>query len=54
MHYIQILVSSAEYETFVRLMKIMRPIAESRRILSKADEKSGAMPSKSKKNSKGM
>jgi hypothetical protein len=27
-HYIQILISSAEYETFVRLMKIMKPIAE--------------------------
>ncbi len=28
--YIDILLSSAEYETFVKLMKIMRPIAEAR------------------------
>lgn len=27
-HYIQILLSSVEYETFVRLMRIMKPIAE--------------------------
>lgn len=27
-HYIQILISSIEYETFVRLMRIMKPIAE--------------------------
>ena len=26
-HYIQILLSSAEYDTFVRLMKLMKPIA---------------------------
>lgn len=29
-HYISILLSSAEYETFVRLMKIMRPAAEAK------------------------
>jgi hypothetical protein len=29
-HYIDILLSSVEYETFVKLMKIMRPVAESR------------------------
>ncbi len=28
--YIDILLSSSEYETFVKLMKIMRPIAEAR------------------------
>jgi hypothetical protein len=27
-HYVQILISSIEYETFVRLMRIMKPIAE--------------------------
>ena len=29
-HYIDILLSSVEYETFVKLMRIMRPVAESR------------------------
>ena len=29
-HYITILLSSVEYETFVKLMRIMRPVAESR------------------------
>jgi hypothetical protein len=29
-HYINILLSSVEYETFVKLMKIMRPVAEQR------------------------
>mmetsp|Transcript_78043 Transcript_78043/g.153216 ORF Transcript_78043/g.153216 Transcript_78043/m.153216 type:complete len:193 (+) Transcript_78043:129-707(+) len=29
-HYIDILLSSVEYETFVKLMKIMRPVAELR------------------------
>ena len=37
-HYIDILLSSVEYETFVKLMKIMRPVAETR-LLSKADAK---------------
>ena len=37
-HYIDILLSSVEYETFVKLMKIMRPVAESR-LSSKADSK---------------
>lgn len=36
-HYINILLSSAEYETFVKLMKIMRPAAEMR--MNKADAK---------------
>ena len=35
--YIDILLSSVEYETFVTLMKIMRPVAESR--LAMADSK---------------
>lgn len=51
-HYIQILVSSAEYETFVRLMRIMRPIAQSRQILN-ADDKDYVRPVKLKKASKG-
>lgn len=29
-HYIDVLLSSVEYETFVKLMKIMRPVAEMR------------------------
>ncbi len=29
-HYINILLSSVEYETFVKLMRIMRPVAEMR------------------------
>lgn len=36
--YIDILLSSVEYETFVKLMKIMRPVAESR-LSSTADPK---------------
>ena len=36
--YIDILLSSVEYETFVKLMKIMRPVAESR-LSSIADAK---------------
>ena len=34
-HYISILLSSVEYDTFVKLMKIMRPVAE-RRLASAA------------------
>ena len=30
MHYINILISSAEYDTFVKLMRIMRPVAEAK------------------------
>lgn len=42
MHYIQILLSSAEYETFVRLMKIMKPIAKMKNEMkSDAKEPSG-------------
>lgn len=37
-HYVDILLSSVEYETFVKLMKIMRPLAESR-LSTKADAK---------------
>ena len=29
-HYINILISSAEYDTFVKLMRIMRPVAEAK------------------------
>lgn len=35
-HYIDILLSSVEYETFVKLMKIMRPVAEMRASVAKA------------------
>ncbi len=31
--YVQILISSVEYNTFVRLMRIMRPVAESKQSL---------------------
>ena len=37
-HYVDILLSSVEYETFVKLMKLMRPLAESR-LSTKADTK---------------
>ena len=40
-HYIDILLSSVEYETFVKLMRIMRPVAESR-TASAADAKAGS------------
>lgn len=39
-HYIQILLSSAEYDTFVRLMKLMKPIAMAKKA-SQADAKHG-------------
>ena len=39
-HYVDILLSSVEYETFVKLMKIMRPLAESR-LSAKAETKVG-------------
>lgn len=35
-HYINILLSSVEYETFVKLMRIMRPVAELRASAAKA------------------
>lgn len=47
-HYINVLMSSVEYETFVKLMKIMRPVAEQRLFLqsmandAKAEEKMSA------------
>jgi hypothetical protein len=44
-HYIDILLSSVEYETFVKLMRIMRPVAESR-LAAQADAK--GTPSKDK------
>lgn len=45
-HYISILLSSVEYETFVKLMKIMRPVAELRQMnaLRAADAKSESGP----------
>ena len=39
-HYIQILLSSAEYDTFVRLMKLMKPIAMAKNA-ARADAKHG-------------
>lgn len=39
-HYIDILLSSVEYETFIKLMHIMRPVAEKR--LSMAESKEGS------------
>ena len=44
-HYINILISSAEYDTFVKLMRIMRPVAEAKLQESqshRADSKHGA------------
>lgn len=35
-HYITILLSSVEYDTFVKLMKIMRPVAERRKAMEEA------------------
>ena len=40
-YYINVLLSSVEYETFVKLMKIMRPIAETR-LARKAEDKTSA------------
>lgn len=40
MHYINILLSSVEYETFVKLMRIMRPVAIARkRLMARAEAK---------------
>jgi hypothetical protein len=52
-HYINILLSSVEYETFVKLMKIMRPVAEQRAgVPKKADAKDiGASPARMSKDS---
>ena len=41
-HYITILLSSCEYDTFVRLMKIMRPVAQMR-LDQRADAKGTPM-----------
>ncbi|KAJ1401008.1 the ARF-like 2 binding protein BART-domain-containing protein [Ochromonadaceae sp. CCMP2298] len=55
-HYINILLSSVEYETFVKLMKIMRPVAEQRAAVTgagkKADSKDGSDAGTSSKMSK--
>lgn len=37
-HYLNILLSSAEYETFVKLMRIMRPAAEAKLLKQEAKE----------------
>lgn len=45
-HYIDILLSSVEYDTFVKLMRIMRPVAQQKINASrlKADEKGSSSP----------
>jgi len=53
MHYIQILLSSAEYETFVRLMKIMKPIAKMKKDLKSDEKQSGGGGDSGGKASKG-
>jgi len=40
--YVDILLSSVEYDTFVKLMKIMRPVAAAKLASNAADEKSGS------------
>eukprot|EP01041_Mallomonas_annulata_P010694 gene10694-22329_t len=42
-HYINILLSSVEYETFVKLMRVMRPVAERRSVHSNAEDKSSSI-----------
>lgn len=51
-HYINILLSSVEYETFVKLMRIMRPVAEMR--ASAAKTPSAASPKADGKGSAGF
>ena len=38
-HYIDILLSSVEYDTFIKLMRVMRPVAENRKLTMKAESK---------------
>eukprot|EP01035_Chromulina_nebulosa_P065980 gene65980-90284_t len=42
-HYINILLSSVEYETFVKLMRIMKPVAAQQRSGGKAEAKKDAL-----------
>lgn len=43
-HYIDVLMSSVEYETFVKLMRLMRPVA-AHRLAERADAKDGSYTS---------
>lgn len=53
-HYINILLSSVEYETFVKLMRIMKPVALQQRSSGKAEAKDdiSTQPSSPSKSSK--
>lgn len=50
-HYINILMSSVEYTTFIQLMRIMRPVAE-QRLLMKSESKEVSKGGASSKNAK--
>lgn len=39
-HYMDILLSSVEYDTFVKLMRLMRPVAQQRLLASESEAKS--------------
>jgi hypothetical protein len=52
-HYIDILLSSVEYETFVKLMRIMRPVAEAR-IAAQAEAKSTSLDEDKEVGGKGV
>lgn len=39
-HYMDILLSSVEYDTFVKLMRLMRPVAQQRLMSTESDAKS--------------
>lgn len=47
-HYIDILMSSVEYDTFVKLMRLMRPVAAHRKSAESKDEKGAEYSSPSK------
>lgn len=50
-HYINILMSSVEYTTFIQLMRIMRPVAE-QRLLMKSESKEVSKGGAGSKNAK--
>lgn len=50
-HYINILMSSVEYTTFIQLMRIMRPVAE-QRLLMKSESKDVQKGGSGSKNAK--
>ncbi len=39
-HYMDILLSSVEYDTFVKLMRLMRPVAQQRLLATESEAKS--------------